>query len=344
MSIFGIQPPKFIGNIGTTNDEILLDHCVVLKDRPVPEIYSAVALRTGKRYQTNAGKHWLFQAKIHLFKYADPEATYLQLKSFEGTEVVLYRRRDGAPIYDTFGNDGKFILSSVVEEYYEDAQLKDYAILTFESLDFIGAPASFALYEEDFSGNDYNEGLFYFSNGIDVEIQNEQLEGAALHTLTMGLNGSFRTILQSTIDSDFEVVGEIWTNNTTNGTSALLLGIRNTNNYWAGICVNNVHAAGWPKNVVALVADGSYSSFAHVTDSGLSSLTRRFYKLTYRRSTNVLSFYYDDAGTWNLISTAEIEGFDSRKYYAGFFWGAYNANATTLHADNLSIKFSPETV
>jgi hypothetical protein len=121
----------------TTLDEITLDNAVVLRDEPVLDSFRVRSVRTGKRFSNNAGKHWLFQVKIHLFKYADAETTYLLLKSFEGTEVLLYRHADGEPIYDTYGNAGRFILTFINEDYLFSVDDPDILILTFESVNYI---------------------------------------------------------------------------------------------------------------------------------------------------------------------------------------------------------------
>ena len=139
--IFGIQAPKMIVNIDTTQDEVVLDYSVVLKDEPELDTFEAKSVRTGKRDLTNAGKHWIFQVKIHLWKYADPKAKYLELKSYEGTEVILYRHLDGEPIYDTYGNGGHFILFQIEEKYLEEIRKSDIIILTFRSIDYISQSA-----------------------------------------------------------------------------------------------------------------------------------------------------------------------------------------------------------
>ncbi len=139
MSLTGILYPKMIVNITTTLDEVLLQHAVVLKDQPEQDTHFVRAVRTGKRVFTNAGKHWLFQIKIYLYKYANAETKYLELKGYEGTKVYLHRHADGEMIYDTYNNAGAFILSSVAEEYTDEKNKYDVVILTFKSLNYIQA-------------------------------------------------------------------------------------------------------------------------------------------------------------------------------------------------------------
>lgn len=135
MSIFGTTHPKIIVNIDTTLDEVLLQHAVVLKDEPELDSYGVKAVRTGRRVFNNAGKHWLFQVKVHLWKYADPIAKYLELKSYEGTKVILYRRSDGDAVYDQQGNPVLFYLSSATSSYTDDTNKLDVLTLTFISVD-----------------------------------------------------------------------------------------------------------------------------------------------------------------------------------------------------------------
>lgn len=137
MSLTGVLAPKFIGNIATTRDEIDLFNSVILKDEADPDVYSVASVRTGKKVFTKAGKHWIFQVKVYLWKYANPEAKYLELKSYEGTQVLLYRHSDGSMFYDTYDNEGVFVMTSLVEDYIERNNFRDIVTLTFESAEFV---------------------------------------------------------------------------------------------------------------------------------------------------------------------------------------------------------------
>lgn len=150
MSIFGNSFPKIIVNIATTQDEVLLQHAVVLKDEPELDSYGVRAVRTGKRVFNNAGKHWLFQVKIYLWKYADAEAKYLEFKGYEGTKVWLYRRSDGSPFLDKENKIIPFIFLSADESYTDDFNLFDVLTLTFRSLDYTGDEAPFNPYDLDY--------------------------------------------------------------------------------------------------------------------------------------------------------------------------------------------------
>lgn len=137
MSIFGTSHPKIIVNIDTTLDEVLLQHAVVLKDEPELDTYAVRAVRTGKRVFTNAGKHWLFQVKIYLYKYADAEAKYLEFKGYEGTKVYLYRHADGNKIKTTDGVDVPFVIISINESYTDEHNKHDVLIITFRSTTYV---------------------------------------------------------------------------------------------------------------------------------------------------------------------------------------------------------------
>lgn len=135
MSIFGTTCPKIIVDLNSSNSEVLLEYGVVLKDEPVPTNYHVKAIRTGTKYFTNAGKHWIFVVKIHLWKYEQPDAKYIELKSYEGTKVILYKRSDGDAVYDQQGNPALFYLSSATSSYTDDTNKLDVLTLTFISVD-----------------------------------------------------------------------------------------------------------------------------------------------------------------------------------------------------------------
>ncbi|MDY0082851.1 MAG: sialidase family protein [Ignavibacteriaceae bacterium] len=137
MSIFGTSYPKFLGNPETTLDEILLEKSVILKDEPEQDSYNVKAVRTGRRKFINAGKHWIFQVKVHLWKYDDPQEKYLELKNYECTKVYLYRRADGNLMSNVAGEPVNFLLKSVERGYLENNKYRDYVVLTFLSLDYI---------------------------------------------------------------------------------------------------------------------------------------------------------------------------------------------------------------
>lgn len=138
--IHGVLAPKFIGNIDTTQDEVLLDYWVTLKDEPEPKTYGVKAVRTGKRVFTNVGKHWIFQGRVHLWKYADPIAKYLELKSHEGKAVHLYRFRDGETFKNADDEIVPFIITSIKEFYLGNKNELDSVDITFRSTDFITTP------------------------------------------------------------------------------------------------------------------------------------------------------------------------------------------------------------
>lgn len=351
MSIFGTSHPKIIVNIDTTLDEVLLQYAVVLKDEPELDSYEVRAVRTGKRVFTNAGKHWIFQVKIHLWKYADPIAKYLELKSYEGTEVLLYRHSDGDPIYDTYWNEGRFFIQSVNESITDEKNKYDVLTLTFRSIDFIGIPLyDFSLCEH-FSGNSYDSEFWELTNLVSgSSITGEQYVGShgvsALHSSLENENGklwNFKTKLISSITSDFEVTASIWKSGTSAScTRSVFLGLWASENYFAGIIVDSIYHNG---KVYVLTADnggrGVFNNAVEVV--GLTPNIKTNYKITYNRTDNLLKFYYKDGSTWILITSITIADFDTRKYYAGIFMGIFNSNAIyPCYGDDLCVKYTPD--
>ncbi|MBS4034407.1 MAG: hypothetical protein KGZ85_08090 [Ignavibacterium sp.] len=92
-SIFGIQAPKFVDD---ESNEVLLNYFVVLKDEKDFGTIEHQSIINRHREWVDKGDHWIFEGLIHLFKYDDPEAKYLELQNYYKQNVRLYKRRDGS--------------------------------------------------------------------------------------------------------------------------------------------------------------------------------------------------------------------------------------------------------
>lgn len=145
MSIFGQAYPKFIVNILSGREEILLPHAMVLKDEPDYRNFSSRAVRTGKKKFVHEGFHWTFQVRVSLWKYSDPAATYTLLKNYEGTKVNLYRRSDGELFCNADNVPAEFILLTVNEKYTDEKNKFDYLILSFYSCELTNPVPEFPL-------------------------------------------------------------------------------------------------------------------------------------------------------------------------------------------------------
>lgn len=345
--IFGIQAPKMIVNIDTTQDEVLLDYAVVLKNEPELDTFEVKSVRTGKRVLTNAGKHWIFQVKIHLWKYADPKAKYLELKSYEGTEVILYRHSDGGPIYDTYNNQGVFILQSLDESITDEKNKFDVLILTFWSKEFIrrslySVPPSHIF--EPFIGNTFNTLVLQASSqpGTPFSVSGEELlfsgeyydSGSQYFT-----NKQFRAIIQSALATDISVSAYLRkTSSYSASTSKAIIGIWNGMGDYAGIghgtIVNYDNAC-----TIYRLNTGTEV----ITElSALTIETGRYYKTVFDAFDETVKFYVSADGTiWTYISIISVSGWKDKHFSVGIFAGATNINNNSFAADNLTIDYSP---
>jgi len=139
-SLFGIQAPKYIVGSTTVN----LDHWITLDDGPEDDIIMHESIINRHREWVVKGQHWIFSGNLLLFKYADPQTKYDELKPDEYTLVdQLFRRRDGIAIKDAADAVVKFRVESIHETYIKDhPDYPDILRITFKSQDYIAMEKS----------------------------------------------------------------------------------------------------------------------------------------------------------------------------------------------------------
>lgn len=137
--IFGTSAPKFIFNPLGTNETVLLDYVVVVKDEPEQKRIMHQSIFTGHREFIVLKKYWLFELKMHLYKYTTavdgktPQEKYDELKQYEGLNVRLYRHADGDYIKQPDATEASFFLETIDESYYQTTDYKDLLLLKFRS-------------------------------------------------------------------------------------------------------------------------------------------------------------------------------------------------------------------
>lgn len=135
--IFGTQAPKFIYDPAGDNVEVLLDYIVVLKDEEERDKIIHESVFTGHRELIIKGYYWIYECRLHLFKYDNPQKAYEDFKLFEGKTVRFFRHRDGDYLQDADSNEVQMFLQSVDEAYYQTTDYKDLLILKFKSAEYI---------------------------------------------------------------------------------------------------------------------------------------------------------------------------------------------------------------
>lgn len=156
--IFGISAPKFVYDPTGTPATVELDYVVVLNDKPEIDLVQHKSIIDGHREFTHRGKHWFYQIRVHLFKYVDPRSKYEEILQYQGSDVILYRHRDGDAIKDGAGNDVVFVITGVEEAYLNTPDYKDVLIVRFESKDYVDLSDGSAVVtpiEEILMSNDY---------------------------------------------------------------------------------------------------------------------------------------------------------------------------------------------
>lgn len=349
MSFFGEDYPKFIANVDSTQDEILLEHCIILKDEPDPDLYVVRSVKTGKRTFTNAGRHWIFKVKVLLWKYDNPATKYLSLKSFEGSSVWLYRRSDGETFYSSFLDKIKFTLVSANESYFDDYKKQDCLTLTFMSEDRIDGSTEFGGYvtlTEDFTGNTYDNTKWTNS----LLIEDEVVKGCSGWCVAgCGDYGEIYTYAQawfiaSVVSSNDSHI--LFTCDAHGGSgfgSYIMLMCRANRNYLFGITLID----GSNVRVACYKADTSYPDFEVNVQTTIPTDQWNSYKILYNRKTNSIYFYVKLNRTGNWIAINEepliLTGMDSQKFAIGIGCrGAFSFSGTKPSADNLSIFYKPD--
>lgn len=141
--LFGTEAPKFINDPAGTPEEVLLDYSVVIKDEPEEDRIVHQSIFTGHREFILRGKYWIFEIKVHLFKYDDPIGKYNEIKQFEGMNVRLYRHQDGDYIKQPDGSEASFFIESIDESYYQTADYKDLLFIRFVSNNYVDLSKEF---------------------------------------------------------------------------------------------------------------------------------------------------------------------------------------------------------
>ena len=139
MSIFGTGLPKLIDASANT---VLLDYVNVLQDAPEENNILHENEIGGNRAAVVRPHNWVFEISMHIYKQASPETYFQTIYALRGTEVTLYRHRDGQPFMDSAAANVAFKVMRVqhyyVGDYYKNN--KDAAIMEFRSL----APVDFS--------------------------------------------------------------------------------------------------------------------------------------------------------------------------------------------------------
>ena len=131
--IFGTTAPKFIFDPTGAATAVLLDYVNIIKDEPEEIKIMHESVFTGHREFVLLKKYWVFELKLHLYKYANPINKYAELKTYEGSDVRLYRHSDGNYIETPDGVDAVFFLETIDESYYQTPDYKDLLFLRFVS-------------------------------------------------------------------------------------------------------------------------------------------------------------------------------------------------------------------
>lgn len=347
MGIFGVQTPKIIVNIDTTQDEVLLDYSVILKDEPELDSYGVKAVRTGKQVFTNAGKHWIFEVKIHLWKYADPKAKYLELKSYEGTKVYLYRHADGEPICDDNRNPSKFLIESVNESYIDEFNLYDVLTISLRSIDVVNSNLLTTVRKyiyEQFTGNSYRTDLLekyeYPINSGSIIVANNRLEVSGSYVNSNSENFGylrFSTKIKGLGKYDIDVSGFIERISFLyNSTSQIFIGIFSDINNFAGI------GMGFDGNHYSKyfyrINGATLQQFA----TGYSDAQGGYFRTVLDSANEIVRFYILINGVWTFVNSINVAGWSEKSFYVGVFAGALNINNNWYAVDNLAIEYTYE--
>ena len=141
--IFGTTAPKFIFNPTGLNQTVLLNYVVILKDAPEEDFLIHQSIFTGHREFILKGKYWVFDLKMHLYKYTTvvdgktPTEKYDEIKQFEGVNLRLYRHGNGDYLKDSSNAEVEMFLESVTESYYKTTDYKDLLLLKFKSTKYV---------------------------------------------------------------------------------------------------------------------------------------------------------------------------------------------------------------
>ena len=135
--IFGTGSPKFVYDPEGTPVTVNLDYVVILTDKPEIDLVEHKSVINGHREFILQGKHWVYEIRLHLCKYADIRAKYEEINQYLGADVWLYRHREAAPFKDSAGDEVLFNIVSIDESYFDTPDYKDVLIIRFESKDYV---------------------------------------------------------------------------------------------------------------------------------------------------------------------------------------------------------------
>jgi hypothetical protein len=86
MGILGTDEPKFKD---TDGNEVLLNYAYILKDEPEQYEIEHKSDVNGERSFDQNSLHWIYQIRINLFKYDNPEQKYNEIAAYRQNEVYL---------------------------------------------------------------------------------------------------------------------------------------------------------------------------------------------------------------------------------------------------------------
>jgi hypothetical protein len=134
MAIFGTGVPKILTSASV---EISLPCSKYLKNGPRFDNVIHENVVSGIRVFLHKGYRWEIELLIHLYKYADPAATFTALNTALYDEVTFWRHSDWDPICNSVGATVPFWLEKITPFYLETVTYKDALKLEFVSLGYV---------------------------------------------------------------------------------------------------------------------------------------------------------------------------------------------------------------
>lgn len=136
--IFGIKEPKFV-SAGST---LLLDYTDIVKNEPEFRHLDAESAISGARSFYTKGNHWIFEAKVNLFKYDDDITKYEEIMSFLYNEGSLWMHRDGEAFMDSSSAIVDFYFYEAIPMYLNTTIKHDVLLCKFKSTEFVDVSKS----------------------------------------------------------------------------------------------------------------------------------------------------------------------------------------------------------
>jgi hypothetical protein len=127
--IFGLQNSKFVS--GSTTVDLAytnLDPLFI-----IPDLIEHVSPFTGIRHYLLKNTYAEFSITVHLWKYANPKAKYLEIMSYLNESVTFYPHKDGEPIRNLYNENVPCVLYSIEEYYLNDTNFYDVLKLNFKA-------------------------------------------------------------------------------------------------------------------------------------------------------------------------------------------------------------------